>query len=86
LAGGRYTQRQRDGFLKRPAIITTPYPTLDEVARMYGITKKRQKELDKLVEEIHATMKAEDAAKNNTAKGNSNKKRPNPPKTATGKK
>lgn len=37
--------------MQRPVLITTPYPTPEEVARVYGISKRRAAELRKLVEE-----------------------------------
>lgn len=39
-------------MLNKKAIITTPYPTLDEVAEWYGITPKRRAELDQMLIEI----------------------------------
>jgi hypothetical protein len=40
----------REGTVKRPSIISTPYQTSDELARRFGISKKRQKELDAMLE------------------------------------
>lgn len=37
--------------MRRSVLITTPYPTPEEVARTYGISKRRAMTLRKLVEE-----------------------------------
>jgi len=37
--------------MRRPVLITTPYPTPEETARLYGISKRRAATLRKLVEE-----------------------------------
>lgn len=36
--------------MKRPAIITTPIPTSDEIARRLGMSKKRQREIQEIVQ------------------------------------
>jgi hypothetical protein len=40
--------------VNKRVLITTPFPTLDEVAKELGISKSRQKKLENLVEEIIA--------------------------------
>ena len=35
--------------------IRTPYPTADDIARTYGLTPSRRKELDKIVDSLQAT-------------------------------
>jgi hypothetical protein len=40
--------------MRKPIRITTPYPTLDEVAKIFGITPKRQKELAEMMDRIYA--------------------------------
>jgi hypothetical protein len=37
--------------MRRPVLITTPYPTPEEVARVYGISERRAVTLRKLVED-----------------------------------
>lgn len=37
--------------MRRSVLIKTPYPTPEETARVYGISKRRAKELRKIVEE-----------------------------------
>jgi len=37
--------------MRRPAIITTPYPTPEETARLYGVPQRRAKEIIKMVED-----------------------------------
>ncbi|HEV7764430.1 MAG TPA: hypothetical protein VGQ76_05475 [Thermoanaerobaculia bacterium] len=46
-------------MLNKKAIITTPFPTPDEIAELYGITPKRRAELDQMLVEI----RLEDAKK-----------------------
>lgn len=41
--------------MQRSVNITTPYPTPEETARIYGISKRRAKEIRKMVEENLAT-------------------------------
>ena len=41
--------------------VTTPYPTFEEVARIYGIPRRRQKELEALAQKLFQQMKAEQA-------------------------
>ena|SRR5438105_991253 len=38
----------------KPFRITTPYPTADEIAKIFGITPKRQKEIAEMMDRIHA--------------------------------
>jgi uncharacterized protein YktA (UPF0223 family) len=42
--------------------ITTPWPTPDEEAKRLGISKRRQKEIKALAEEIFKQMKRESGA------------------------
>src|SRR5579859_3186232 len=41
--------------MQRSVNITTPYPTPEETARIYGISKRRAREIRKMVEENLAT-------------------------------
>ncbi len=43
--------------------ITTPYPTSEEVAKLYRIPKRRQRELEALAQGLFKQMKAEQARK-----------------------
>jgi hypothetical protein len=61
--------------MRKPVLITTPYPTTDETARELGISKKRQKELEKLALELHLKLKAERSATRKGSKSGSAKKR-----------
>jgi hypothetical protein len=61
--------------MRKPALITTPYPTTDETARKLGISKRRQKEIEKLALELHLKFKAERSAKRKGSKSGSAKKR-----------
>ena len=38
--------------MRKPFLITTPFPTLDETARILGISRSRRKYLEALVDEI----------------------------------
>jgi hypothetical protein len=38
--------------MRRKVIITTPYPTVEEVAAELGVSKKRVRELEAMYEEI----------------------------------
>lgn len=40
--------------------ITTPWPTSEEVAKRYGISKRRQKELDAMAREYFKQLRAEE--------------------------
>lgn len=48
------------GMTKR-VHVTTPYPTFEEVARLYRLPKRRQKELEALAQGLFKRMKAEQA-------------------------
>jgi hypothetical protein len=39
-----------------PVLITTPFPTSEDTARVLGIPMKRMKEIKAMVAEIHASM------------------------------
>jgi hypothetical protein len=45
--------------MHKPVHITTPYPTSEEVARLFRIPKSRQKELEALAQKLFAQMRAE---------------------------
>jgi hypothetical protein len=38
--------------MRQPIVITTPYPTPEEVAKEYGVSDKRLKELGAIVDEF----------------------------------
>jgi hypothetical protein len=38
--------------MRQPIVITTPYPTPEQVAKNYGVSRKRLKELGALVDEF----------------------------------
>jgi predicted RNA methylase len=38
--------------MRQPIVITTPYPTPEELAKNYGVSKKRLKELGAMVDEF----------------------------------
>lgn len=38
--------------MPKPTVIDTPFPTLDELARTYGISATRRKRLERQVEEV----------------------------------
>jgi hypothetical protein len=48
--------------MPKPVHITTPYPTFEEVAKIYRIPKRRQKELEALAQHAFEQMKAEKAS------------------------
>lgn len=48
--------------------ITTPWPTSEEVAKRFGISKRRQKELDAMAEEYFRRLQAEEKAKGKNPK------------------
>jgi hypothetical protein len=43
---------QRDGRMRKPVVIRTPFPTTEEVARKMGVSPAHTKELQKMVAEI----------------------------------
>jgi hypothetical protein len=40
--------------MSKPAEITTPYPSLDRVAALYGVSKKRQAEIAGIVDAMYS--------------------------------
>lgn len=38
--------------MRQPIVITTPYPTPEQVAKNYGVSQKRLKELGAMVDEF----------------------------------
>jgi hypothetical protein len=38
--------------MPKPTVIDTPFPTLDDVARTYGISATRRKQLERQVQEF----------------------------------
>jgi len=44
--------------MRTPSIITSPYPTLEQTAKFYGVSAKRVAELQKLADEIMAGERA----------------------------
>ncbi len=53
--------------MNKRVLITTPFPSLDEVAKELGISKSRQKKIEKLMEGIIAARSSERGAR--TRKG-----------------
>ena len=49
--------------MNKRVLITTPFPTLDEVAKELGISKSRQKKIEKLMEGIIAARSSERGAR-----------------------
>ncbi len=52
--------------MRQPIVIRTPYPTPEEVAKDYGVSRKRLKELGALVDEFlsrSSTSKAREGTK-----------------------
>ena len=41
----------------KPVVIKTPYPTVEEVRKAMGLSKKRTKELEKMMDEIFEKRK-----------------------------
>ncbi|MDO8574816.1 MAG: hypothetical protein Q7R61_00875 [bacterium] len=37
---------------RKPIIIKTPYPTVEEVRKKFGVSKKRVKQIEKMMDEI----------------------------------
>ncbi len=37
---------------RKPVVIKTPFPTVEEVRKALGISKKRAKQIEKMVDEI----------------------------------
>lgn len=58
--------RQRT-TMRTPVIITTPYPTIEETARLGNVPPERVKEILKMVDEIVARDEARRAAKKSRA-------------------
>jgi hypothetical protein len=48
--------------MRKPIHITTPRPTFEEVAKIYKISKRRQKEIKALADELVRQMKKEEEA------------------------
>lgn len=40
--------------MTKPAVIKTPYPSLDRVASLYGVSKKRQAEIVEIVDAMYS--------------------------------
>jgi hypothetical protein len=57
------------------AIITTPFPTLDQVAEFYRITAKRRAELDQMMEEIFRENADKNAPRSRTSAKRAAKKK-----------
>ncbi len=53
------TARLFDG--KRPTVIRTPFPTVERVARVFGMSKKRVKRVERIVAEAQKESKKEEA-------------------------
>ena len=43
------TLKEQDFPMRQPIVITTPYPTPEEIAQEYGVSQRRLKELQALV-------------------------------------
>lgn len=39
--------------MRAPVLVTTPYPTMVELAKDVGVSLKRAREIEKMVDEIH---------------------------------
>jgi hypothetical protein len=44
--------------MRKPFLITTPFPTLDETARILGISRSRRKYLEALVDSVQGIGQA----------------------------
>lgn len=44
---------------KKPVVIKTPYPTVEQVRKELGVSKKRAKEIKKMMDEIFDLVKRE---------------------------
>ena len=55
--------------MRRPVLITTPFPTVGQVAKMMGVSQRRVKELVKLAEDL--TKERRPAKKNETVRASS---------------
>lgn len=49
--------------MRQPIVIRTPYPTPEEIAKNYGVSKKRLKELGAMVDEFLSRSSASRAEK-----------------------
>jgi hypothetical protein len=49
--------------MRQPIVITTPYPTPEQVAKDYGVSKKRLRELGAMVDEFLSKSSASRAKK-----------------------
>jgi hypothetical protein len=45
--------------MRQPIVITTPYPTPEQVAKNYGVSQKRLKELGAMVDEFLSKSSAQ---------------------------
>jgi hypothetical protein len=62
--------REYARLVPKPTVIDTPFPTLDDVARTYGISATRRKRLERQVQEFLTR----DAAANHRSSGASTRK------------
>jgi hypothetical protein len=44
--------------VKKPVEITTPYPSLERVASIYGVSKKRQAEISEIVDAMYSKRRS----------------------------
>lgn len=63
--------------MRQPIVITTPYPTPEQVAKNYGVSQKRLKELGAMVDEF--------LSKSSVPRAKKTKKKHAASKTTTGK-
>jgi uncharacterized protein YdaU (DUF1376 family) len=64
--------------MRRPIVIRTPYPTDDEVAKMLGLSARRKKELDRMMEEYFREKNRRGRKRDTPAKGRDGRKRSAP--------
>ncbi len=55
--------------MRKPVLITTPPPTVDEVARMLGVPQRRVKELMKILDETKGVQTPRKNASRSRSRG-----------------
>jgi hypothetical protein len=70
--------------MRQPIVITTPYPTPEQVAKNYGVSQKRLKELGAMVDEFLSKSSASRIKKAKTKRASSKAATSQSKKASTG--
>lgn len=53
----RISKRSKQMAKRKPVVIKTPYPTIEEVRKKLGLSKKKVKQIEKMMDEIFKKSK-----------------------------